>query len=69
MPTLEDQIVEQAAAAFPSFGGGRVSDFNSVTHWTKDKSPMFAPGVDIRSVVRFVLERAEPKPKTSRKGK
>lgn len=65
MPTLEDEIVNEAARTFRSFGRGLKAgggDFNPLVRWMKNDPPSFAAGVDIREVVRFVLERAEAKP-------
>ena len=58
-PLEENQpgIVAAIARDFPTFGGGRVSDFNPITHWTKDGPVIFAAGVDVDRVVRFVIER------------
>lgn len=54
------EIVTLAAAKFPSFGGGRVSDSNNpVALAFKDCSPMFCTGVNIEEVVRFVLKEAK----------
>jgi len=45
---------------FPSFGGGRNrnTNFNPIAAALKDKPPMFAAGVDIEEVVRFIVEEA-----------
>ena len=49
------QIVWATAEEFPSSGGGRDSDTNPITHALKDRPLLFAAGVDIERVVRFVL--------------
>ncbi len=58
-------IVAQVAAAYPSFGGGKVTMGNPISAALKDKPPVFAAGVDINQVVRFVLavSKAPKKPK------
>ena len=49
-------IVERVAEAFPSFGRGSARAWNNpVAAALEDKAPMFAMGVDIEQVVRFVL--------------
>src|ERR1051325_2877127 len=48
-------LVAKVARKFGSFGGGRVSDWNPLTHALKDERPMFGLGVDIEAVVRFIL--------------
>lgn len=52
------RVVRAVARKFPSFGGGRYSNTNIITRALKDKPPMFAAGVDIEAVVRFVLSRS-----------
>ena len=49
------KITKTAAGLFPSFGGGKVSAGNPVSHALKDAPPMFAAGVDISAVVRLTL--------------
>ena len=53
------QIVKDVARAFPSFGGGKTSEFNPITAALKDREPMFAAGVSIEAVVNFILEKAK----------
>ncbi len=52
-----DDIVAAVAAEFRTFGGGQDSEYNPVTHALKDHEPMFAAGVDVRDVVKFVKLR------------
>lgn len=63
----EDRIVAEIGNCFATFGGGRGSGFfNPIAEWTKDKPPMFAMGVDVRSVVQFVamaLKKPMKKPR------
>lgn len=54
----EDAIVAAVSSRFRTFGGGRGSDMNPVADALKDEEPMFAAGVDVRDVVRFVLSTA-----------
>lgn len=51
------RIVRAVTKKFRSFGAGQDSDSNPVAHALKDTAPMFAAGVDIEEVVRFVLSR------------
>lgn len=53
----EDEIVKAVAESFPTFGGGRGSEWNPVAEALKDNQPTFAMGVDVRAVVQFVLSR------------
>lgn len=58
-PNREKQvadIVARVANAYRTFGGGKTSPGNPLSEWTKDDPPMFAMGVYVESVVRFVLE-------------
>ncbi len=49
------------AKKFRSFGGGKVEDDgNPVAVAMKDYPSQFAAGVNIETVVRFVLSRANP---------
>jgi len=56
----EDRIVTEIGNCFATFGGGRGSEYNPIAEWTKDKPPMFAMGVDVRSVVQFVAAALKP---------
>jgi hypothetical protein len=53
-----DELVDLVAKSFPTFGGGRGSEWNPIAEALKDREPSFAAGVDVRAVVEFVLERA-----------
>jgi hypothetical protein len=53
------QLVALTSKAFNTFGRGSTSEFNPLTHYLADKPPMFAMGVDVEQVVRFVLRAAE----------
>lgn len=62
----EDRIVAEIGNCFATFGGGRTDDMNPIAAWTKHKPPMFAMGVDVRAVVRFVaaaLKKPTKKPR------
>lgn len=57
-----DQITKEVAQSFRSFGGGQdsdhgYSDCNPLHEALRNKPAQFAAGVDILSVVKFVLER------------
>jgi hypothetical protein len=57
-----DEIVAAVAANFSSFGGKSITPCNPISAALKDKPPMFAMGVDIEDVVRFVMDALEEKP-------
>lgn len=52
-------IVSLAALQFSGFGGGKVTSGNVVSHALQDRPPVFAAGVDVEEVVRFVLSQAD----------
>lgn len=53
------EIVDEVCNWFRVFGGGEVRSFNNpIAHALKDSKPMFAAGVNVEDVVRFVLARA-----------
>ena len=53
-------LVQKIGQNFSTFGGGkRPSGFNPIEAWTKNKPLMFAMGVDVEHVVRYVLVMAE----------
>lgn len=60
MPNVK-KIVDAVTDAFNTFGGGRVDPTNPISIATKDRPAMFAAGVDVENVVRFVLKSAKPK--------
>ncbi len=52
------QIVADVASEFHCFGKGVEPDpSNPISEWTKDESPTFALGVDVREVVDYVISR------------
>lgn len=54
------KIVKQTTKQFPSFGGGEAKDSrNPIAVALKDHRAQFAMGVDIETVVRFVLSEVE----------
>lgn len=58
--TERQQIVTDTAAEFPCFGTGvKATEGNPLSEWLKDKTPIFALGVDVRQVVDYVLSRIE----------
>ena len=57
--TAIKEITRKVGEAFPSFGGGRKSIFNPPVNWLTDKPLQFALGVDIESVVRFIVNEEE----------
>lgn len=61
MQEMVRRITVAVNEQFPSFGGGRSkgTSFNPIAAALKDKPPVFAAGVDIEEVVRFVLEEAK----------
>ncbi len=53
------EIVEEVCTNFRVFGGGAIRSFNNpIAHALKDSKPVFAAGVDVEDVVRFVMARA-----------
>lgn len=56
IPENIEDIVAIICHEFPSFGGGRASDNNPISMALKDESAVFAAGVDIKKVVKRVLE-------------
>jgi hypothetical protein len=52
---FRDSLVESVANAFPSFGGGKGSNFNPIAETLKDHDPQFAAGVDIAAVVEYIV--------------
>jgi hypothetical protein len=56
-----DEIVAAVKEKFPCFGGGdeRVRD-NPIAAALKDRPLMFAMGVDVKSVVEFVIDALTP---------
>lgn len=55
LPTV-DEIVATVAKEFPTFGGGRGSQFNPLAAMLKDSPPTFAAGVPVHDVVRRIYE-------------
>lgn len=53
--TRVNTLVNKVGQQFRTFGGGRDSEYNPITHALKDQPPSFAAGVDVREVVEFVL--------------
>jgi len=58
---VEDRICHEVAINFNTFGGGRTAgaEWNPVVAALADSPPMFAAGVDVLEVVKFVLARFE----------
>jgi len=52
-------IVKELSEKFPSFGGGKVTHNNPISHALQNKSAMFAAGVNIESVVTTILNILE----------
>lgn len=53
----KQEIICRVAAQFPSFGGRQTSNYyNPLSIILSDKPPMFAAGVDIESVVQFIID-------------
>ncbi len=55
--SIEENITRAVGARFPTFGGGQTSMFNPIVNATADKPLMFAAGVDVADVVRFIVLR------------
>jgi len=60
---MTSQFVEELAAKiverFSCFGGGKSNDWNPISIALKDRPAQFAAGVDVRSVIEFVLSEYE----------
>lgn len=54
-----EEIAGHVAAAFRTFGGGKVTFGNPISHALRDEPPAFAAGVSVRDVVEFVLKGQE----------
>ena len=52
-------IVHYVASRTNTFGGGRVTEGNPLSHALKDHPPSFAAGVPVRDVVSVVLRAIE----------
>lgn len=50
-----DKIVAPIGDTFGTFGGGQCSNFNQLVNALKDQPLQFAADVDVKTVVRFVL--------------
>jgi hypothetical protein len=55
--TRIQKIVRLVARRYPSFGNGKIVEGNQLSVELADQSPVFAGGVDIEEVVRFILSR------------
>lgn len=51
-------ITQKVAGKFRTFGGGNATPGNPIAEVLKSRSPMFAAGVDIEEVVRFILSES-----------
>ncbi len=56
---MDEEIVEAIGMVFRTFGGGKGSKTNPVADALKDEPLQFAAGVDVASVVNFILEQKE----------
>jgi hypothetical protein len=63
-PATHAEIVTAVTENFRCFGGGRASgsEFNPLVSALSDGPPVFAAGVSVDDVVRFVAKRIEGKP-------
>lgn len=57
IPENTDDLIALVAANFRSFGGGKLTRDNPLSHALQDGPPVFAAGVDVREVVEFVLKQ------------
>lgn len=53
------EIVNAIVKNFRCFGGGQGTAGNPIAHALKDRPPVFAAGVDVEDVVRFVIQQVE----------
>lgn len=58
-PNQIDIVTERVATAFPTFGGGKTSNWNPIANALVDKPPQFAAGVHVRTVVEFVVKETK----------
>lgn len=49
------EITRRVGETFPTFGGGKGSDWNPIAAALKDKPLQFAAGVDVEEVVKFIV--------------
>jgi hypothetical protein len=54
-----DYIVARVQAKFRTFGGGVVVQGNPLAAALRDAPPQFAAGVEIRGVVKLIIEELE----------
>ena len=52
----QTELVKKISRNFSTFGGGGKSKFNPLVNALSDRPPMFAAGVDVKSVVEFILK-------------
>jgi len=55
IPETPEDLTRLVAANFNSFGGGKVTPGNILSYALVNNPPSFAAGVDIASVVNFIL--------------
>lgn len=58
MSEMVDKIVAGIGENFRTFGGDRAPGNNPIAHATQGKPLMFAMGVDVGEVVKFVIAEA-----------
>lgn len=51
-----DRTTKLVAENFSTFGGGKANEWNPVSIALAKQPVMFAAGVDVKSVVKFVLD-------------
>jgi len=64
-------IVNLLTDRFPTFGAGKVSEFNPVTTWLKNAPAQFALGVQVGEVVDeviYLLRMMEKQKKPAKRG-
>ena len=54
-------LVELVSKRFNSFGGGNMkhAEYNPIVSYLADGPPVFAAGVDVGEVVRFIVDQIE----------
>jgi hypothetical protein len=63
--TEVERLTKMVTQKFATFGGGQKSDTNSLFNAFSEQPPVFALGVDVGDVVRFVLKNIERKERYS----
>ena len=50
-----NDLIDAVSRTFPTFGGGKSSDWNPITRALMNQPPIFAAGVSVSEVVDFII--------------